>query len=61
MTAVTSKLLDIESKLVTVENEEKLTALQMLAQFCEFSQSFNTWASQSNSKMGYGGTYLIFV
>ncbi|XP_027932358.1 uncharacterized protein LOC114188058 isoform X2 [Vigna unguiculata] len=34
---VTSELLNMESKLVTVENEEGLTALQMLAQFslCE--------------------------
>jgi len=37
MTAVTSKLLDRYPKLVTIENEEGLTPLQMLAQFCEFS------------------------
>jgi len=41
MTAVTSELLNIESKLVTVENEEGLTALQMLAQFCEFRYSLH--------------------
>jgi len=37
ITAVASKLLNSEFKLVTAENEEGLTALQMLAQFCEFS------------------------
>ncbi|XP_020232316.1 uncharacterized protein LOC109812703 [Cajanus cajan] len=34
---VASKLLDSYPKLVTIENEEGLTTLQMLAQFCEFS------------------------
>jgi len=41
MTAVTSKLLERESKLITVQNEERLPALEMLPP-CEFSQSLNT-------------------
>jgi len=41
MTAVTSKLLKAESKRLTVENEERVTAWEMLPQ-CEFSQSLNT-------------------
>ena len=36
ITAIASKLLDRYPKLATMENEGGFTALQMLAQICEF-------------------------